>query len=146
MPMIAKEYLDSLSNTIDLVMGDWSDDGHGETEQVTIKSNFNKIWIDRAYESASDILGFCFINEVAKNYEEPYIDNELIIKLREVLEEPNLLDGVIDEHAECIGIDSYEYLDIYLKIIKLGDPDFKYKIIGDNNEQINIGGYGLFTP
>jgi hypothetical protein len=141
-----KDYLNSMTNTIDLVIGDWSDDGHGETETVTIKSNFNSVWMGRAYEQASVILGFCFVTDVAYEYETPYISMELITKLREVLEEPNLLDGDIDPEAECIGIEVDEYLDIYLKIIKLGEPDFKYKVLGQENEVINIGGYGLFQP
>jgi hypothetical protein len=141
-----KEYLNTLNNTLDLIMGDWSDDGHGETETVVIKSNLNHVWMSRAYDQASAILGFCFVNDVATEYEEPYISMEAITKLREILEEPELLDGVVDNEAGCIGISTEEYLDIYLKIIKLGEPDFKYEILGQENEVIKIGGYGLFQP
>ena len=140
-----KDYLNTLNNTIDLVIGDWSKDGHEQSETITIKSNFNTIWIKRAYEQASAILGFCFINESATEYEKPFVPEYVYNKLITVFDKDIIDELIIYEDDEEYRIDSTDnYLALYLMIIELGEPDFKYKILGENNESIKIGGYGLF--
>jgi hypothetical protein len=142
-PVSGKEYLKQLNHTIKIMIGDWNGDGHNIYETYLIRSNFNKIWMSRAYEAASDELGFCFINEVATEYQNPYAPGYVVAKLREVLEDDNILmdDNMIDTDYR---IYSEQYLDIYLRILKFGDPDFRYEFV-EHDDQIDIGGYGLFS-
>ena len=137
-----KDYLNTLSNNINLIIGDWSDDGHCQTEQVTIKSNFNKVWINRAYKNGCEKLGFDWCQKAATTFEDPYINEECVSILREVFEDNTLLEDGYNNEEYLLTPDSY--LDIYLRIVKFGDSSFKYEIVSDTNEQINIGGYGLF--
>ncbi|MBC8427485.1 MAG: hypothetical protein H8D97_01195 [Proteobacteria bacterium] len=141
----SKDYFNSMRHIIKLVIGDCSrKDGHNMHENILIKSNLNKIWIDRAYEEASAILGFCFIEEVATEYEEPIAPKYVITKLRKAFNEPNLLMSENDNDRQNYYINTEQYLDSFLKIIKLGHPEFKYKFI-NHDEYIMIGGYGLFS-
>ena len=63
---------------------------------------------------------------------------------------------LLDHGFDLSGFDSYtedlddltlmgeEYVELYLKICQLGDPDFLYEYT--RMSEINIGGYGLFWP
>jgi hypothetical protein len=133
----------SLNNTISLVLGDWSSDGHGKTDTITLKSNLSRTEVVAAYEAGTKTLGFDFIEKVADEYEDGSLRNpELEILLSHGL---NLKDvGIEDEVDEDEGVSLWveTYANIYLFIVKLGNKDFEYEFCG--SDSIQIGGYGLF--
>lgn len=142
-----------LSHVTSLVIGDWSDDGHGKTDMTVIRSNLDSEQIGEAYEAGSKKLGFNFIEEVATDYEDSSLD---LVKFKTLIdaglsiEEAFKYDYEIkeakkaleDEDSEGFHLWTESYRSIFLFIVKLGNKDFKYKISQGN--QIHIGGYGLF--
>ena len=63
----------ALSYEIELQMGDTSCDGHCLKEIKILKSNLSTKQIRKAYQDATNILGFDFINVVAVDYEDSAI-------------------------------------------------------------------------
>lgn len=140
-----------LPHVTSLVLGDWSDDGHGKTDITSIKSNLDPDQIMEAYKKGSKKLGFDFINEVAADYEDSAIDANQLQKLVDAgldIEKSFQDDYSIKEAKEALeneqraGLWVDSYRNIFLFIVKLGNDKFEYEI--DNNAQLNIGGYGLF--
>lgn len=132
---------------ISLVMGDWSGDGHSKTDTVVIKSNLTVPEITKAYKKASKKLGFDLIKEVAADYQ----DNNLSKDNMQALIKNGFSGELEDDEEEDNGgkggyfLWTDSFLDIYLFIVKLGDPNFEYAILqGELNPSINIGGYGLY--
>ena len=129
-----------MSKVINLVMGDWSSDGHGKTETVSIKSNLDKEEIKAAYKAGTKILGFDFINEVCADYgchhRLPQENFETLVK--HGMRRDNW--DMYDENTISMWTDSFS--EIYLFIVKLGNPEFEYKTV--KAATIDIGGYGLF--
>jgi hypothetical protein len=58
------------TNKTTLVLGDWSDDGHGKTDRISITSNLDTKQIEKAYNKGAKKLGFNFVNDVANDYED----------------------------------------------------------------------------
>lgn len=133
-----------MKNLIKLVVGDWSHDGHNQTDSVQILSNLSKNSINRAYENGSYKIGFDFKNSICVEYEDNSLCKE---KLNILLDHGLWPDDAesLKKDEEELYLDSDQFIDIYLFIAKLGDSGFKYKIINyEENPSINIGGYGLF--
>jgi hypothetical protein len=128
--------------TINLVIGDWSHDGHGKSDHFTIESNLTTKEMNQAYKSGSIILGFDFVKTVARDYE----DNMLRGEAYDTMVEHGILEGIsFDDHNEEEGYASLwteDYAEIYLRIVALGSDSFGYKKI--NGANLNIGGYGLY--
>ena len=128
-----------------LVVGDWSDDGHGKTANIAIKSNLSPAEVLCAYETGSKKLGFDLINTVAEVYEDRAISREKWNAFVKLGFDCDLAkfdvpydNGDDDDLSLC-----YEaYTSLYLFVIKLGEPDFQCEPM--NNKSIQIGGYGLF--
>ncbi len=131
-----------MSNThrIDLILGDPSGGGHGKSQTVVINSSLSKHELLAPYQAGTKLVGFDFINEVCKEYEDCRMKREYKTKLLEL--------GFFDFYEDGLDQDTC-YLDqelfaqIFLFICKLGDTLFEYQIV-ESNSYINIGGYGLF--
>jgi len=131
--------------TINLVVGDWSDDGHGRTETITINTNLTRSEVQRAYKAGVELIGVDLTKEVCRDYEDHKIDDDTWKKFREagltktdvpVWEEEDFED--ISSLWVCPK--SFAYL--YCFIVKKGDSSFEFKVV--ENKDLNIGGYGLF--
>ncbi len=148
--------MNNFPHTTTLVLGDWSDDGHGKTDLVIIESNLDKEEIWAAYRKASKKLGFKLVEDVCADYEEGGISQDYLKTLIEnglniekvfdtdydLKEAKKVLEG--DDPDELVNLWTNSYTEIFLFIVKLGDPEFEYNIIEDDSSRINIGGYGLF--
>lgn len=143
---------------VSLILGDWSHDGHSQTDTVVLKSNLDKKDIQKAYAKGIKKLGFDFINEVCEEYEDSLLPKDkldLLIKhgltvkdlgLKTSYELDEFAEASTNENSNGLSLWINSYTDIYLFIIKLGNKDFEYKILeGDINPSIEIGGYGLYT-
>ena len=61
-------------HTINLVLGDWSHDGHGITDTVTIKCSHTSEQIKEAYNQAVKNLGFPdLVEDACEEYEDSYL-------------------------------------------------------------------------
>ncbi|MBL6991799.1 MAG: hypothetical protein ISR65_18600 [Bacteriovoracaceae bacterium] len=136
----------ALSYEIELQMGDTSCDGHCLKEIKILKSNLSTKQIRKAYQDATNILGFDFINVVAVDYEDSTIKRNMLKKLKDHGITVNIEDLEYVGPTDDPGINPEEYLELYVQIIKLGNPDFQYKLTNPSWENtIDIGGYGLFS-
>jgi hypothetical protein len=138
-------------HTISLTLGDWSRDGHNQTDQIIIKSNRTTEQIKKAYKKGVKLVGFDFSEEVASEYEDNRIREEELEKLRTAGYTQELDDEYtkdeLGEFADLAGtaaLSSDTFAEIYLWIAKRGDPSFEYEVAVDHTCNINIGGYGLF--
>lgn len=148
--------MNNFPHSTTLVLGDWSDDGHGKTDIFIINSNLDSEEILAAYKKASKKLGFKFMDDVCADYE----DNSIPIDyLKKLIESGLQLDQVFtsdydlkrakkvledEDSEENVSLWTDSYTAIFLFIVKLGNPEFEYKIVEDDTDRINIGGYGLF--
>lgn len=137
-------------------LGDRWADGHGGYETFHMRSNYAPGAIKIAYIQASKLLGFDFIKECCSEYEEYYIKPEYT----KVLIDKGIIDKEhINKDDNYIPIGAYwvgesgsatdEFVDIFIKIVRLINPNF---ILEDRNlqeESLDIlegAGYGITEP
>lgn len=126
---------------ISLIVGDWGMDGHGMSESFVYESNLTQKLVSKAYEDGTLIVGFNLTEDVASLYEESNIETEKLNKLKSLGFSEQLSyesDGKDGVHPISVE----DYVDMWLFIVKLGNPKFVATEV--ENEKINIGGYGLF--
>lgn len=149
-------------NTVQLIIGDWSDDGHGKTDTVVVRSNLDARGIEAAYQAglkklAEDYDGDFYLD--MDNLCDEYEDSSLPAKLRNYFVSRELLD--VDMESEAFGydystdweydpdadgtMDSDSFANLYISIARYGDPLLVIERVSDAYDmRINIGGYGLF--
>jgi len=128
-------------NVIQVVMGDWSQDGHNHTETVVIMSDHTAKQMEKAYKAGVkkckfDISSFC------EEYEDNTISNKMFLYFFNWGVE---MEENYDEDADHQPIGYSDFANIYLKTCEIGDPTFKYVRVDSNASSVNIGGYGLFS-
>jgi hypothetical protein len=137
------------NHTINLVIGDWSDDGHGKKDKFTIKCNLDKKALEKAYKKGVKKVGVDITSDVAHEYEDSTISKEDWDKLLKAgmkadevgeVDIPDHLDGQSDR----IFIWPDAFADIWLFVAKAGNPKFEFEHVIATASNINIGGYGLF--
>lgn len=137
-----------MKNEIVLAVGDWSGDGHGKADNFVFKTNLTSKEIKEAYKKGVEICGVDITNQcqdyedstVTKNVWNNLLKYELISKyhLKEVENEPSW--STIKHNTY---LNPEEYVNIWLGIAKLGNPDLEFERSGPENT-IPIGGYGLY--
>lgn len=139
-----------LPHMINLVLGDWSGDGHSKTETVTILSNLEKKDVAKAYKKGTKKVGFNLTEEVCAEYEDNNISREQVEKLAELgIPKDAYLDSYDLEQDEEDSEDGFSlwtngFAELWLRIAQLGNPDFKYEVTTHDSPNINIGGYGMY--
>lgn len=124
---------------LELVIGDWSDDGYGKTDKVLYRTNSNKKCIMEAYDVGTEKLGFNLVEDTCRDYE----DNDLTKEQYEALKALGFSaeeEGYLKEDYDKVSINCYEFADAYVRIVKLGNPAIEIEIEPTNT--INL--YGLF--
>jgi hypothetical protein len=121
---------------IKLIVGDDSRDGHSMTEDFYLKTNCKLDELLRAYAKGTEIIGKDLTREV-QEYEDSYLSNEFIEAASE-----HFPDGRFDDIEED-GVNSREYVNLYMDICLLGNTGITYKILKPDSKA--IGGYGLFV-
>lgn len=157
-----------------LVLGDWSEDGHGILKEVLIECNCNDVVdIQNAYKASCKKLGVQFNDDkdyTGRNlpYGDPhfiwteYGDSNMSVVAYDILNKAGCFDGIdIEEnddgryYIESIeGCVLEEHAKVIMNFISLSMPDdFSYQIIKKNypcingywNDNLNVQfGYGLF--
>ena len=117
--------MSELKYNVCFTLGDPGGDGHANTSDYHMVSNYSAKEIDEAYKKATEILGFNFVEKIGVNYQ----DNELrepyfsILVEKEIIKEEDykyeyngktLLDTYLDES---------DFIDIFEKICQLALPD-----------------------
>ena len=129
-------------NTIQLIAGDWSGDGHNMTDVKTINTNYLVEKIKDCYKQNSNLLNFNMFN-FCHHYEDNIISKEVLKPILKILN-VNLEFEDNEDDDEDYYISCENWVKLYLSIVSYNNPDFQYEIITPTNS-INIGGYGLFS-
>ena len=117
--------MSELKYNVCFTLGDPGGDGHANTSEYHMVSNYSAKEIDEAYKKATEILGFNFVEKIGVNYQdnglrEPYFS--ILIEKGIIKEEDykyeydgkTLLDTYLDES---------DFIDIFEKICQLALPD-----------------------
>lgn len=138
-----------MKNTINIVVGDWSRDGHGHTETMSIKSNFTNIQIEKAFKEGCKIIGFDFGSNVAAEYQSSELDLEEShkifnqINMQEAQEIADKFEtNTTFSSSEVVNLDVGSYTALWLMFVKLSSPEFEFEIV--EQQKLYIDGYGLF--
>ena len=129
-----------MNNIINLILGDWSHDGHGKASVATIRSTLTKSEVEEAYLKGTKKIGFSFVEDVGSDYSDigcP-IDQEQVDMLEEIG-----IDTTGIDYTD-LSISEEGFVDIYLDIVKLGTDTFEWERVTADENHIRIGGYGLF--
>ena len=130
---------------VNLVVGDWSADGHGKTDTFSIKTTFSVADVELAYLQGAQKLGHDIRKSCCQNYEDSCIPIDIMNSLFEHGFDKNSLERSSDfeeEEYDGFPINQEDWVKIFLFTCKLGDPNFKYSYV--KGCTLNIGGYGFF--
>jgi hypothetical protein len=125
-----------------LVIGDWSDDGHGKTRTVEVESKFSSQEFIAAFQKGiKQIDPKCNGHElpICQNYQDSKVPIEFVAGLRKCGLNP---DDYLEYYNGTYGIWSDTFANLWLAIAKLGNSELEYEIV--HGHSIRIGGYGLF--
>lgn len=147
---------------INIVLGDWSDDGHGKTDKVLLEVNKTKIEMQDAYKKSCKTLGVSFNHNDDFTGIKPqnpnrliatdYCDAELPLEAYHILKENGFDLEFIeeDEMYMCEG----DFVDLLMQFIRFSLPGFEWEIVKDEVENFNgywdnnlnvQFGYGLYS-
>lgn len=142
-----------------LVLGDWSNDGHGKTEKILVKTNYPVDKIQDAYKEAVKKTNITFYHKENKNQIEictQYSDNKLSVEAQEILTKFNvpfedLIDLTDKKYGNSLGTE--EFQELWFRFVKTASlPDLEYNFPDDvapciNGYWGNLNegfGYGLY--
>jgi len=131
--------------TFNLVLGDWSDDGHGISEEFTYSSGHNKEAVMQAYMKGCDKVGVSLHASpkhvtIADEYEDSTIQPEAT----KLLMEAGFDMGTLSEQTEG-DFDEPQYIDdgdfekLFLFLVRVGNP--KIKLTRINIEPVRLNGF-----
>lgn len=125
-----------------LVLGDWSNDGHGRVSSSIVYSNYNYIDIQKAFKKGEEKLGIKL-----KDFCSEYEDNTIPIDVVRKFIENGFPEDILETEPDPKEFPLYpcsesDFANFYVFICRFGDPDLEIEIVEVND--INIGGYGLF--
>lgn len=126
---------------IKLIIGDQSQDGHGRTSELIIDANISSYEIKQAYKKGCKIVGFNLIKKFCISLNDSGFPVECINDLIKLGFDIKKLSSYMKEDEEDY-LNEDEFSIIYLFIVSLGYPEFRYTFL--ESEPISIGGYGLF--
>ena len=119
--------MSELKYNVCFTLGDPSGDGHANTSEYHMVSNYSAKEIDKAYKKATEILGFNFVEKVGSDYE----DNELREPYFSILVEKGIIKKEDYEYDGKTLLDTYldesNFIDIFKNICKLILPDLVIK-------------------
>lgn len=117
--------MSELKYNVCFTLGDPGGDGHANTSDYHMISNYPAKEIDEAYKKATEILGFNFVKKVGINHQ----DNELHEPYFSILIEKGIINKE-DYKYEYDGktlldtyLDESDFIDIFKSICKLVIPD-----------------------
>lgn len=133
---------------ITFTLGDPGGDGHANTSEYHMVSNYSSKNIDDAYRKAVDIIGFDFVKKVGADWEDSSISEPYF----SILVDKGILNRK-DFEYEWKGkiefdpyIDEEIYIDTFIKLIKLVLPDFELKFRDLKEESLTVlegAAYGI---
>jgi len=134
--------MSSEMHQINLILGDWSDDGHGKTCTKTVRCNLTLEELQKAYEKGSEIVGFSLCDEVATEYQNSDFDAEYAAMLEK--HGCNLLSKC-ESFKGVYHLDRDLFVRIFMFVCGVGaDSKLEWEFVTTRKLDFHIGGYGLF--
>ena len=141
---------------MNLVLGDWSDDGHGKTEKILVEVNKTVEEIQQGYNVACEVTGYCFHeNSPYKQLLTNYEDNEILHTDCDKLLEfgLNVVDHCKETQDGSVIFTSKEFRDLWFHFVNIAIPDIQWVFIDECIPNINGYwgylnegfGYGLYS-
>ena len=154
-------------NKMYLVLGDWSEDGHNQSDKILVEVNKTVEEVQNAYKASCKLTGISFNNgedytESGRNYKSAgrfhvaveYEDSKLTPDVLDVLEKFKCHKEIVENYNE----EAYEgnYIALWFWFVSLSLPNLNYKILNEGDgipcingywdKNLNAGlGYGLYT-
>jgi len=145
-----------------LNIGDWSNDGHNQSDKILMSANYPVNIVQQAYKDACKLTGIGFDDDDAKYHEREWEEAKKY-QICVDYEEPELTEEC-QEILKKFGIDITPYLEDYCDFdnfvklwcdfTKLGLPDLQISTVKDEipningfwDKNLNVGfGYGLYA-
>lgn len=152
---------------MNLILGDWSKDGHNQHDTVTLLSNKPVEEVHKAYKKARELTGISFDERTYKLYSfhticTEYEDNRIDDSCWEILQNHGLTlellnsfgkDKFSDEEELEIWDITGTFVNLWIWFTKLGDKELELEISKEEIPNINGGGteitsgfgYGLYS-
>jgi hypothetical protein len=138
-----------LPHTFTLTMGDPSRDGHNMSDSPFFRCNRTLADVKKAFIRASTTHGLD-ITRQCQEYEDDKFDEKFVKNAKAAFHNrPDLLEW------ECFnpdpddrwsgGVDTDTFVELYLEIAKLADPELEWSEDASNADDHFIGGYGLYN-
>lgn len=134
----------------ELIIGDWSGDGHSMSETILFEVNKTEQEINEAYKNSCRLVGIQFNSR--PNYTnltpKDYRDNDIYVMCD--YEDNTLSENAYNKLSKFIDIDDNDGFNseslalLIMKFISLSLTDFQYKIVRTNYPNMKGFGYGLF--
>ena len=126
-------------DVITLIVGDLGD-GHEKKEETSILCNLTNNELEDAFTEGEKIIGIRFSDQFS-DYRECKLPASMIKKMSKFFDIDFVGKDLKD--SDYIILMCREYLHLWLKIAKVGNPQLVYEIC-KSNPYVYIGGYGLF--
>ena len=118
-----------------MTIGDWSGDGHDQSEDFLIESNYPVERVREAHFQMETATGIN-IEDICAEYEENEIDPETVKKIKEL--------GFRFENSSGMGdgiISVPEMASLWIFLLMKTNRDLKLEIIEDNTPTLHFFGY-----
>jgi len=123
-----------------LVVGDWSGDGHGQSDTEVCSCSHS---VDEVMDAHKKLVskGINLLSQ-CKKHDDSKLGKDFIEKL-------NGIGFNLSDFFEFFDGNYYvlatEWMKLYMELVKIEIPYLQYKFINDGLPSICIGGYGLYT-
>lgn len=138
-----------------LVLGDWSGDGHSQSDKILVETNHPVEDIQQAYKDSCKFTGVEFNHNesytgITRNWEErkkysvctEYGSSRMSKEVYDILSK---YDGFFDLYIKGYNGEYYVpyegYADLWFWFVKLSLPDLDYNFIPEDNSIPYINGY-----
>ncbi len=144
-------------HTYRVVIGDWSTDGHGRSDDYLVKTSHKQAECQQAYRDAVKASGVALDHQskakiqLCCDFEDSYISAEAIQKLTELGVVWDFLESELnDDGGVSVGPD--EMARLFMEMIRTQIPDFQYRFVKEppalngwwGNLNVSIG-YGCYN-
>ena len=144
-----------------LPIGDWSKDGHSQSENITMEMNKSKAEIIDAYHKTTELLNMTFDSNdmigsnpirLINSWEDNKLNKEVVDILSKHGVNFELFEGYYPEEKVCYFVAAEEAAILFMEFVKISLPDLEYEHINDETPylfgywgDLNISvGYGIF--
>lgn len=147
-------------NRMYLVMGDWSNDGHGKSDKILVEVNKTVKEVQDAYKASCKLTGISFNHNedftgIKRDYDEA-VDHHIFTEYEGCHVSQTCIDILAKYGIEIDEDEGYcpeDFAELWFKFVKLSLPDLEFNFVKDDipcingywNSNLNVQfGYGLY--